>query len=454
MMHELCRTVLRQGGPSRLHVRRARLELVQAIELLVDPLESGSEDLLALQRLIGAARKALAARLGFAPQLPLLLPCERTRLVALLPQAQLQPVQLVGGDLVDGGMVRDANQLKLVMAQPAALQLASQRHWHPRDSSFPHVLDQDTHRRRLRVTEVPSWFIPHRWSAAGVDSVGAPVAASIHCCRPSSAPHAGGRGFPGWNGGTAAATVLTADDTLSLLLQSLMGGTAAQPEGQARRATVSNRGKRGKHEMADRPEIEWPRETRDSIGEQLSVLGKVGFFIQLALLAIPVLLAVYVFLLGRSNPGSGAGIDLRSYVSFASVLVMMFTTYWFFRYIKLGQRMRDPARHLPRSAVVTTLWVGLWAGCLGIAFSMLLLLAAAWRILFVLLTNPQSGMLIAPTAGTNPTYSLSAIDAVSLTLLIISLGAELMVLGLTLWLLFRMTWPSATTAKGETEMSA
>jgi len=62
--------------------------------------------------------------------------------------------------------------------------------------------------------------------------------------------------------------------------------------------------------------------------------------------------------------------------------------------------------------------------------------------------------LIAPTAGSNPTYSLSAIDAVSLTFLIISLGAEMVVLGLTLWLLFRMTWPLASTAKGETKIPA
>jgi len=205
--------------------------------------------------------------------------------------------------------------------------------------------------------------------------------------------------------------------------------------------------------MADGTDTEWPDQKRESIGEQFSILGKIGFFTQLALLAVPSLLAVYVLLLGRSNQGSGAGINFGNYVAFGSVLVMLFTTYWFFRYIKMGQRMKDPARCPPRSAILTTLWIGLWAGCLGIAFSMLLLFGAAWRILFVLLTNPQSGMLIAPTAGTNPTYSLSAIDAVSLTLLIISLGAELMVLGMTLWLLFRMTWPTPTKAKAQAEIS-
>jgi Protein of unknown function (DUF3611) len=206
--------------------------------------------------------------------------------------------------------------------------------------------------------------------------------------------------------------------------------------------------------MSDGPDIEWPAQRRESIGGQFSTLGKIGFYIQLALLAVPVLLTVYIFLLGRSNQGSGTGIDFGNYVSFGSLLVMVFTTYWFFRYIKLGQQVRDPAQCPPRSTVLTTLWIGLWAGCLGIALSMFLLLGAAWRILFVLLTNPQSGMLIAPTLGTNPTYSLSAIDAVSLTLLIISLGAELTVLGLTLWLLFQMTWPAPAKAKTETEMSA
>ena len=61
--------------------------------------------------------------------------------------------------------------------------------------------------------------------------------------------------------------------------------------------------------------------------------------------------------------------------------------------------------------------------------------------------QPPIGHAARPDGGTNPAYSLSAIDAVSLTLLILSLGAELMVLGLTLWLLFQVTWP--TPAKTE-----
>lgn len=135
--------------------------------------------------------------------------------------------------------------------------------------------------------------------------------------------------------------------------------------------------------------------------------------------------------------------DLGSYVSLASFLIMAFTTYWFYRYMRMGAVLRDPQRFPSRSSVLTTVWVGFGAGWVGITFSILLLLAATWRMMFVLLANPQSGLLIAPNLGTNPGYSISAIDAIGLTLLVISLSAELVVLGLSLWLLFRMTWPSS-----------
>jgi hypothetical protein len=116
---------------------------------------------------------------------------------------------------------------------------------------------------------------------------------------------------------------------------------------------------------------------------------------------------------------------------------MAFTTFWFFRYTRLGKRIGDPELRPPQSSVMRTLWVGLWAGCLGIFFSMLLMMSAVGRWLFILLANPQTGMMIAPAKGGDPAASLSAIDAVSLTSLLIILFAELIVLGFTLTLLFR-----------------
>jgi hypothetical protein len=196
--------------------------------------------------------------------------------------------------------------------------------------------------------------------------------------------------------------------------------------------------------MADRLETEWSPEKRRSMAAQLQSLGGVGFFLQIALLIVPILFAVYLLMRSRADPAGLTGMGVRNLISLASALVMLFTTYWFYRYMRLGRRMRDRGDATPQSRVISMLWIGFWAGFAGIVLSMLLLLGSAGRMLFVLLANPQTGMLVAPQLGANPAYSLSAIDAVSLTSNIVNLGAELLVLGLTLWLLFRATWPSAS----------
>ncbi len=194
-------------------------------------------------------------------------------------------------------------------------------------------------------------------------------------------------------------------------------------------------------DMSYELETDWSAKRRQHLGDQFSSLGRIGLYVQLALLVAPLLLGIYVLFFGRAAQPGMTRVDFGSYISLGSFLIMGFTTYWFYRYMQVGRQLRDPERFPSRSSVITTLWVGFGAGWLGIIFSMLLLLAAAWRMMFVLILNPQSGLIIAPNPASNPGYSVSAIDAISLTWLVISLAAELMVLGLTLWLLFRMTWP-------------
>lgn len=184
---------------------------------------------------------------------------------------------------------------------------------------------------------------------------------------------------------------------------------------------------------------EWTQADRDVLAARFWRWGWAGFFIQLALLAVPILLAVYVLVPNATSGQAVKSIDLRNYLSYGSLFIMLFTTYWFFRYTRLAQRIKDPAQSPSQSSIVSTLWVGLWAGGLGIVFSMLLLFGAAWRLLSVLLGNPQTGIMVAPSLGDNPTGSISAIDAVSLTSLLVMLAAELMVFAMTLWLLFKVT---------------
>lgn len=183
----------------------------------------------------------------------------------------------------------------------------------------------------------------------------------------------------------------------------------------------------------------WLPAEPERLSKQFSRLGWIGFWIQFAMLAVPILLLAYVLLV--RNPGSAQriGIDLSNYLSYGSLVVMVFTTFWFFRYTRIGKEIADPTRRPARASIEHVLWIGLWGSGVGIAFSMILLFSAAGRMLFVLLATPQTGLMISPGLGGDPTQSISAMDAISLTSLLVILSAELIVLSLSVWLLFRTT---------------
>jgi len=191
----------------------------------------------------------------------------------------------------------------------------------------------------------------------------------------------------------------------------------------------------------------WRPANPDKLARSFSRLGWLGFWIQLALLVVPILLLLYVLFMRSPETPQQMGIDLRNYLSHGSLLVLIFTTFWFLRYARLGKRIADPDLIPPRASVERTLWIGLWAGFMGVLFSLLLMLASVGRLLFILMANPQTGIMISPGPGGDPVQSLSAIDAVSLSSLVIILTAELLVLGFTLWLLFRTTRNSSVAAE-------
>jgi hypothetical protein len=60
---------------------------------------------------------------------------------------------------------------------------------------------------------------------------------------------------------------------------------------------------------------------------------------QLTLLAMPILLLLYVLFFSRPESAQRRGIDLSNYLSYGSLLVMLFTTLWLFRYTRLGKRI-------------------------------------------------------------------------------------------------------------------
>jgi hypothetical protein len=197
--------------------------------------------------------------------------------------------------------------------------------------------------------------------------------------------------------------------------------------------------------MSKNSKEQWQPANPESLGKHFSRLGWIGFWIQVVLLIIPIFLLLYVMFISSPETAQRKGINLGNYLSYGSLLVMLFTTFWFFRYTRLGRKIADPKLCPGQSSVIKTVWIGLGASCLGIFFSIIMMIKTVFRMLVILLATPQTGIPFAAPGG-DPGTVLSAIDAVSMTSLVLMLTAELIVMSFSLWLLFRLTRPATEDA--------
>lgn len=171
-------------------------------------------------------------------------------------------------------------------------------------------------------------------------------------------------------------------------------------------------------------------------------LGRFGFWVQVVLGGFPVVLMLYVLLFTGSLSVSGtrAGLPLVEYLTILNLLLLLFTTIWFYRYPGLGRRLLDPETRPGESKVLRTLWIGLVASSLGAIFSMVVLILEVGQLLFYFLAAPQGGIpAIQTTPGTigGAASWVSTVDIASIMALLLTLAAEVIALVLGLWLLFR-----------------
>jgi len=184
-----------------------------------------------------------------------------------------------------------------------------------------------------------------------------------------------------------------------------------------------------------------------SLASWLVRLGWIGFWLQVVFGALPIIVMVYYFVFSRSGTNPRSGFPFIEYLTIANILLLVFTTFWSYRYTRLGRRLMDPERRPPESSVIRTVWIGVVASATGMVFCMIVMLIEAANLLFFFLRAPQGGIPVVQTSGTEATYWVSSVDMVSLVALILTLFAELIVLILSLWLLFRATPPSPQPAQ-------
>jgi ABC-type nickel/cobalt efflux system permease component RcnA len=177
----------------------------------------------------------------------------------------------------------------------------------------------------------------------------------------------------------------------------------------------------------------------EGVAKSFIRLGRFGFWVQVVLGSIPVVLMIYNFTFSRSPVGPRAGLPVVEYLAVVSLLILIFTAYWFRRYIRLGRAMADPARRPSQSDVLGTVWTGLLASSAGVLVSIGIMLIEVAHLLFYFLSAPQGGVPVIQTTGAAPASWVSAVDMLSLMALLLVLAAELIVMVSGLWLLFRTT---------------
>jgi hypothetical protein len=163
-------------------------------------------------------------------------------------------------------------------------------------------------------------------------------------------------------------------------------------------------------------------------------LGWAGVWIQALLAIIP--LAMFVYLMMGKIMGVRPTLGFADYLALCGLAILAFTTFWSYRYTRAAPKLADADRRPSWPATVRMLWVGLWASCIGIAISLLLLLIEVVRLLILFLKAPQAGVPAIRTELETRLQWVSAIDVVSLLAEVCTLIGELAILGLTLWLLF------------------
>ena len=181
----------------------------------------------------------------------------------------------------------------------------------------------------------------------------------------------------------------------------------------------------------------------DSVARAFSRLGWIGFWIQVAIGAIPFALIAYAFVFGGdAGSGTRGGFAPVRYLAVAGLLVLAFTTLWSFWYTRVAKRIADATRRPSERSVRRVAWIGVAASALGIVLSMLVMLFEIAQLLIYFLRAPQAGIPVIQTTAGGQASWISAADIVHLLALNLTMFGEIITLAFSLWLLFRTTLPS------------
>ncbi len=141
---------------------------------------------------------------------------------------------------------------------------------------------------------------------------------------------------------------------------------------------------------------------RQQIANLLVVLGWSGFWIQLVLTAVSILILGFAILDPNLNLNLKSGSGLLSFIGGVSALG--FSVYWFFRYTRFARQLEVPelSSHPSRKETIQVLQLGVLVNLAGMLMTLVGIEAIVGALLLKTLSVPQgaavyrTGQLIEP----------------------------------------------------------
>ena len=180
--------------------------------------------------------------------------------------------------------------------------------------------------------------------------------------------------------------------------------------------------------------------TNLQIAANLRRLGWIGFWCQLILGSIPVVLLTFQWIFSKEQ--TMAGIDISNIFSFIDIMTLLFTIFWSFGYTRLGKKLEKGEKSPKKGKILRTIWIGITANLGVILLAILIGIITLGRLLYIILSLPQGATtILQPVPGgtmVNPGLVIVPMDILGLLAIMNVILAGLVGVTISLWLLSRI----------------
>ncbi len=180
--------------------------------------------------------------------------------------------------------------------------------------------------------------------------------------------------------------------------------------------------------------------THLQIAANLRRLGWFGFWCQVILGSIPVILLTFQWIFSKEQ--TMAGIDITNIFSFIDIVTLLFTIFWCFGYTRLGKKLEKTEKSPKKAKVLRTIWIGIIANLGVMLLAVFIGIITLGGLLYTILSLPQGATtILQPVPGgtmVNPGLVIVPMDILGLLAIMNVILAGLVGVTISLWLFSRI----------------